>query len=80
MFTFPIIDKLGGRDAVAALIRRPRAVERGVTPDAVRMWISRDSMPGYAIRQLYEEAERRAIPVSAADFQRVQRGTDHAAE
>lgn len=71
MWTFPIIEKLGGRHAVAALVRR---VQDGaavpLTVDTVRMWIARSSIPGYAVRQMMEEAERRGIEVGARDFER----------
>lgn len=67
MLTYPIIEKLGGRQAVAGLVRRRSG---GVTVDTVRMWIARDSIPGYALRQMIAAAEGRGIRVDASDLRR----------
>ena len=71
MWTFPIIEKLGGRGAVAMIVRRfPSGDPVPVTVDTVRMWVSRNSIPGYALRQLIAEAQKRKITLSARDFER----------
>jgi len=72
MWTLQIIEKLGGRAAVAALVRRKRDGKSSkITCDTVRMWIARNSIPGYAMRQLIGEAERRNLNITEADFRRV---------
>jgi hypothetical protein len=68
MSTFPIIEKLGGRRAVAALIVRDG---RPLSPDALRMWAARGRIPGYAIQEMLTLAEQRGIRVTAEDFQAV---------
>lgn len=71
MWTFPIIEKLGGRAAVAALVRRTRDGKSSkITNDTVRMWIARNSIPGYAVRQMIGEAERKGLAISETDFRR----------
>lgn len=80
MWTFPIIEKLGGRHAVAALVRRAQdGAALPLTVDTVRMWIARSSIPGYAVRQMMEEAERRGIEVGARDFERCRKPQREAA-
>lgn len=68
MVEFPIIEKLGGRDAVFAHLRDKGLVE---TPHAIRMWASksRGVIPGDAARELMRWADERAIRYSADDFE-----------
>ena len=67
MQTFPIIEKLGGRDAVFGLLRdRPGVKVK--TSDTIRMWIQRGSIPGPAQRALMAAADQRQVPYSAQDF------------
>lgn len=67
MLTFPIIEKLGGREAVfGALTRQPDGPK---TIDALRMWAARGSIPGGAQRALMTEAESRGIAYTASDFE-----------
>ena len=66
MREFPIIEKLGGRDAV---LKRLRA--RGVdikSTDALRMWAQRGQIPGHAQQALMAIAEMDGIGYGAADF------------
>lgn len=67
MKTFPIIEKLGGRKAVAEIVSGGHC--RPVSADAVRMWSARGRIPGYAIRLMMEHAERRKIAIAASDLQ-----------
>jgi len=74
MNTFPIIEKLGGRKAVAArLHRRVDGKKRALTADTVRMWCSRSSIPGYALKQLLTLAEREKIAVCVDDLRPVRK-------
>lgn len=73
MWTFPIIEKLGGLDAVF-----DRLKTRGFplqTRDAIRMWRSpnRGVIPGDAALELMRICEEEGIEYSAADFELVRR-------
>ena len=71
MYTIPIIEKLGGREAVAnALIRQTDQGPRPVDKRALNMWIMRGSIPGYAIKQLVQLAKRRRVRIEDGDFER----------
>jgi RHH-type transcriptional regulator, rel operon repressor / antitoxin RelB len=59
---FPIIEKLGGRDAVAKLLAGK------VKANAVRMWHARGRIPSDAQLVLMEAADRRSIRYTASDF------------
>lgn len=65
--TFPIINRLGGRYAVASILRA-----HGVkaSTDGVRMWsaANRGVIPGDATRELMQEAERLGLRYDAKDF------------
>lgn len=63
---FPIIEKLGGREAAVAKLRAA-GISRA-TLDAARMWLARGSMPGWAIKGLMLAAEAEGIGYSSADF------------
>lgn len=86
MYTIPIIDKLGGREAVAeALKRTHKGRSATVTRHALNMWISRNSIPGFAVVQMLELARIQEIDVGPNDFKRrgksrrqPKRGTIHA--
>jgi hypothetical protein len=66
MSEFPIIHKLGGRDAAVTALRE-QGLRRGL--DALRMWVARGGIPGDAQRALMRAAERRGIAYTAADFE-----------
>jgi hypothetical protein len=66
MREFPIVTKLGGRDAVFRVLHA--AEQRVETIHALRMWVARDSIPGDAQRILMAEADRLGIKYSAIDF------------
>lgn len=68
MAEFPIVNKLGGREAVFARLRDKGLV---ATLDALRMWANpkRAVIPGDAARELMLWADEREISYSAADFQ-----------
>lgn len=71
MYTIPIIEKLGGREAVAeALTRTHRGRSAKVTRHALNMWISRNSIPGFAVVQMLDLARAQAIEVGPNDFKR----------
>lgn len=74
--TFPIVEQLGGRYRVAELLS-----ERGLkrSPNAVRMWSSRRSIPGDAMRELIRIAEERGYTYSASDFEPVEKEAEAAA-
>jgi predicted DNA-binding protein len=59
---FPIIEKLGGREAVAKLLAGK------VKADAVRMWHARGRIPSDAQLALMDAADRRSIRYTATDF------------
>lgn len=65
MKTFGIIEKLGGRQRVAALLCE---AGRAITVDGVRMWSKRGQVPGAALQVLMAVAERKRIKVTAADL------------
>jgi hypothetical protein len=60
MEAFPIIDKLGGRKRVAAIL--------GITPNAIRMWTRRGHIPGYQQVALWDAAIKRRIRTKPEDF------------
>lgn len=71
MQTIPIIDKLGGRAAVAEGLKRTHTGRSSVvTPKAIGMWVSRGAIPGYAVIQLMTLAKEKRLAVSASDFER----------
>lgn len=49
MKTFPIIEKLGGRAAVAEQLSSD---DRLVSRDAIRMWSARGRIPGHAVKRM----------------------------
>jgi RHH-type transcriptional regulator, rel operon repressor / antitoxin RelB len=59
---FPIVEKLGGREAVAKLLAGK------VKPNAVRMWHARGRIPSDAQLVLMEAADRESIRYTATDF------------
>jgi hypothetical protein len=63
MNTFPIITKLGGIEAVYALLS-----DRISSSDTIRMWQSRSQIPSWAMRRLMEICESRGIRYSSVDF------------
>lgn len=65
MSTFPIIAKLGGRDAVSLALT---AAGTPTTRDQVRMWEARGRIPGDSQVALMRLAEKNKIKFSAADF------------
>ncbi len=68
MSDFPIIDKLGGRQAVFEYLRK-QAPDEIKTVDALRMWSSRGQIPGWAQPLLMAAADDARIRYTAADFQ-----------
>lgn len=70
---FPIIGKLGGRDAVVRQLKK-RGHEIGW--DAVRMWAQRGTIPGDAARVLMRIAEEERIRFAAADFELQEEGAE----
>ena len=66
MNTFPIISKLGGREATFSKLQS-RGFDKGL--DALRMWHSRRRIPGDAITLLMKTADEEGIEYSAADFE-----------
>lgn len=66
VLTIPLIERLGGPDAMLALI-----VESGRkrTKDAVLSWARRSGMPAYARSLARNECLRRGVPVLQADFE-----------
>lgn len=65
--TFPIIERLGGREA--ALTKLKAAGHKIETVHAIRMWIARGSIPGDAQRLLMAECDRDGLTYTAADFE-----------
>lgn len=59
---FPIITRLGGRDAVSDLLANR------IKPNAVRMWHVRGRIPSDMQLLLMAEAERRGFPYTSDDF------------
>jgi hypothetical protein len=79
MWTFPILEKLGGLDAT---FERLRAREFPIkTPDALRMWRSpkRGVIPGDAAVELMRICEEEGIVYSADDFKLIERAQSEAA-
>lgn len=69
MKTFPIIEKLGGRAAIAPRLKRAsKGGVRPVTVDTIRMWSARNSIPGYATRQLIVIAAFEGVSIEPDDF------------
>lgn len=66
MSTFPIITKLGGKDAALEKIKL-QGFEKG--DDAFRMWHARSRIPGDAVKLLMRAADQEAISYSANDFE-----------
>lgn len=68
MSLFPIIDKLGGREAV-----HEKLAARGFTHSvhALRMWEARKSLPGDAIVLLLKIAEDEEVETISADLEPV---------
>lgn len=66
VLTIPIIEMLGGHDAMLALV-----IESGRkrTKDAVQSWARRAGMPEYARQLAARECERRGIAITASDFE-----------
>jgi plasmid stability protein len=68
MRDFPIVEKLGGRDAVLAKLRMHGDKRSSV--HAIRMWSQRRGViPGDAAQRLMAIAEAEGIAYSAADFE-----------
>ena len=67
MQSFPIIEKLGGREAVFDLLKGQPEVKVN-SLDTIRMWIQRGSIPGSAQRALMAAADEQRLPYSAQDF------------
>ena len=63
---FPIIVKLGGRDAVFADLKKMKVVN---TPDALRMAATRGAMSGDLTRALMSLADERSLRYDASDFE-----------
>ena len=75
MSEFPIITKLGGRDAVLALLlakgrKRKAQNDKGpaLSAAAMRMWRQRGQMPSDVITLLMEIADESGLAYSADDF------------
>ena len=66
MSTFPILEKLGGREAVVDALA---AAGMPTTKDQVRMWETRKRIPGDAQVGLMRLAEGAGLSVSSADFE-----------
>jgi len=63
---FPIIVKLGGRDAVFAELKEMKVV---TTPDALRMAVTRRTMSGDLTRALMALADAKSLRYDASDFE-----------
>ncbi|MGD9613765.1 MAG: hypothetical protein AB7H90_01060 [Alphaproteobacteria bacterium] len=73
MWTFPILEKLGGLDAVFARLKaRDFPIK---TRDALRMWRNptRGVIPGEAVVELMRICEEEGVKYSADDFKLVRR-------
>lgn len=66
MSAFPIIAKLGGREAV---MQKLPSVGLTATRDQIRMWEARSRIPGEAQVALMRLAEHVGIEYVAADFE-----------
>lgn len=64
---FPIIEKLGGEDAVLRKLTELTPLNF-YTPRVLRMWRLRQRVPGHAIVWLMWLAERENLPVASSDF------------
>lgn len=62
---FPIITKLGGRDAVYDHLSKALGIQ---TMDAMRMWRARGNISRAAMQELMRLAKERGIPCEADDF------------
>lgn len=71
MAYFPIINKLGGREAVFERLSGKGLVR---TRDAMRMWGSRNRgvIPGDCARELMRMADEQGIAYTAADFEQAE--------
>lgn len=63
---FPIIRRLGGRDASAEKLRQ---LGHEISRDGLRMWAARGSIPGDATRLLMRIADQERIAYGSADFE-----------
>jgi hypothetical protein len=66
MRTFPVIEKLGGRQQAAEIVS---ARGKPVTADAVRMWCQRGQIPGWARHALHQHFDEQGVAVMASDFE-----------
>ena len=66
MTDFPIINKLGGRNA--AFVKLGEAGDKRDTVGALRMWVSRGVIPGDAVVTLMEIAEAEDVSFASDDF------------
>jgi hypothetical protein len=64
---FPIIEKLGGRETAFELLQKA-APGKIQTIHALRMWLARRSIPGWALVIFLQVAEERSIEYSVADL------------
>ena len=67
MAEFPIIEKLGGRDAVFTKLQADVSGKQ-TTADALRMWTARRAIPGDAVVRLMKIAESDGVEYTAQDF------------
>ena len=76
---FPIIDRLGGREAVMAILCA-RGVEIG-SVHTIRMWSApkRRQIPGSAVVALMKHCDENEISYSASDFEIVDNACEDAA-
>lgn len=65
---FPIFAKLGGQEAALDLIEK--ATGRRPTRFSLKKWRAARRIPGHKMAILMEEAEKRGLPFSGADFER----------
>ncbi len=63
---FPIIEKLGGREAVVKRLKD--AGQRRVTKSAARMWLARGRLPGHISTALMALADAEGVAYTGADF------------
>lgn len=66
MSTFPIFEKLGGREAAFAKLKE-QGFDKG--SHALRMWHQRHRIPGEAITLLMRAADANGIQYTAEDFE-----------
>jgi hypothetical protein len=72
---FPIVEKLGGRDAVLEVLDRrlPRSTPRG--PHTVIKWVTNKEIPARCRWALAEECSARGILYDFDDFKFVERAS-----